>query len=62
MGNNVVVIQGEAQLKHNYQKLHPEYEKKYAQYLPQMNLTSEQMTAEYSVEIIIKSIKLRGSG
>jgi PPOX class probable F420-dependent enzyme len=60
MGNNVVVIQGEAKLNYNYQKPHPGYEKKYTQYLPQMNLTHEQMTAEYSVEIIVKPTRLRG--
>jgi PPOX class probable F420-dependent enzyme len=61
MGHNVVVIQGQAQLNHNYQQPHPGYKKKYAKYLPEMSLTPEQLVAEFSVEITIKPTKLRGS-
>jgi PPOX class probable F420-dependent enzyme len=60
LGNNVVVIQGEAQLNHKYEKPHLEYERKYIKYLPEMNMTSEQLAAEFSVEITIKPTRLRG--
>jgi hypothetical protein len=60
MGNNVVIIHGEAQMNPNYLKPHPGYAKKYMNYLPQMNMTEETLAAEYSVEIIVKPTKLRG--
>ncbi len=60
LGQNVVILHGDAQLNPHYQKPHPGYEQKYIRYLPDINLTSEQMVAEYSVEIIIKPAKLRG--
>jgi PPOX class probable F420-dependent enzyme len=61
LGNNVVVIQGTAQLNDHYPSPHPGYETKYSQYLPEMNLTFEQLVAEYSVEIIINPSGLRGN-
>jgi PPOX class probable F420-dependent enzyme len=60
LGNNVVVIQGRAQLKHNYPQPFPGYEKKYSKYLPEINLTLEKLVAEYSVEITIQPTRLRG--
>jgi PPOX class probable F420-dependent enzyme len=60
LGNNVVVFQGEAQLKHNYPLPHPGYEKKYTKYLPEINLTLEMFVADYSVEITIQPTSLRG--
>jgi PPOX class probable F420-dependent enzyme len=59
-GHNVVVIHGEAQLKHNYLKPHPGYENKYSKYLPEMSLTADQLVATYSVEITINPNRLRG--
>ncbi len=60
LGNNAVVIQGEAQLRHNYARPHPGYEKKYTKYLPEINLTLEMFVADYSVEITIQPTRLRG--
>lgn len=61
LGNNVVVIQGEAQLNPKYQEPLLGYRSKYWKYLPQMSLTAEQLVKEYSVEIMIKPTKLRGA-
>jgi PPOX class probable F420-dependent enzyme len=61
LGNNVVVIQGEASLNFNYPRAHAGYEKKYAKYLPELSLTFEQLVADYSVEIRIKPTRLRGN-
>jgi len=60
LGNNVVVIQGEAKLN-PYQQPQPGYKEKYLKYVPQMGMTYEQLVAEYSVEITIKPTKLRGA-
>ena len=60
LGHNVVIIHGLAQLKHNYQQLHPEYKMKYVKYLPEFGMTFEQLVAAYTVEITIKPTKLRG--
>ncbi|MFZ2098498.1 MAG: TIGR03667 family PPOX class F420-dependent oxidoreductase [Anaerolineales bacterium] len=61
LGNNVVVIQGTAQLNDHYTRPHPGYETKYSQYLPEMSLTFKQLVAEFSVEIIITPSGLRGN-
>jgi PPOX class probable F420-dependent enzyme len=61
MGNNVVVICGEAFLNHHYDRPRSGYEAKYSQYLPGMSLTFEQLIVEYSVEIIITPTALRGN-
>jgi PPOX class probable F420-dependent enzyme len=58
MGNHVVVILGEAKLKYGYSALHPGYEAKYMQYLPQMSITFEQLVASYSVEITIEPARV----
>ncbi len=60
LGNNVVVIQGEAHLEFSYKKAHPGYIKKYTAYLPALNLTIDELVAEYTVEITIQPTRLRG--
>lgn len=60
MGENVVILHGEAHMNFSYQHLHPGYAAKYKEYLPQMDLTPDKMTADYSVEIIITPTRLRG--
>jgi PPOX class probable F420-dependent enzyme len=60
LGNNVVVMQGEAQLNH-YTQPNIGYKEKYLKYVPQMGMVYEQLVAEYSVEITIKPTKLRGA-
>jgi PPOX class probable F420-dependent enzyme len=59
-GHNVVVIQGEAQLKPDHLKPHPGYEKKYSKYLPEVNWTITHLVADYSVEITIRPSRMRG--
>jgi PPOX class probable F420-dependent enzyme len=61
LGNNVVVIQGEAHLSSQYKQPHPGYTEKYLKYVPEMGMTYEQLVASYSVEIIVKPTRLRGS-
>ncbi len=59
LGNDVVVIVGEASMKFNYTQVHPEYETKYAKYLPAMDVTIEQLVSKYCVEITIRPTKFR---
>jgi len=59
MGEDVVIIHGEAKLKHNYPALHPEYRRKYDPYILKMDMTPAQMTETYSVEITIRPAKVR---
>jgi PPOX class probable F420-dependent enzyme len=61
LGNDVVVVIGEASMKFGYQTVDPGYESKYDKYLPELNMTLDQMALEYSVEITIRPIRLRGS-
>jgi PPOX class probable F420-dependent enzyme len=60
LGNNVVVIQGEAHLN-SYQQLRPGYNEKYLDYITKIGMTYDQMVADYSVEITIIPTKLRGT-
>jgi PPOX class probable F420-dependent enzyme len=60
LGNNVVIIQGEASLNPDYKRLHPEYASKYAQYLPDLNVTVEELVTAYTVEIRVKPLRVRG--
>jgi PPOX class probable F420-dependent enzyme len=60
LGNNVVVIQGEAQLN-SYQQPKTGYKEKYFNYITQIGMTFDQLVRDYSVEITIKPSKLRGT-
>jgi PPOX class probable F420-dependent enzyme len=60
LGEDVVVIYGEARLDPHYKHPHPGYTRKYQKYLPEMNVTQQQLTATYSVEIRIKPAQVRG--
>ena len=60
LGNNVVVIQGEAHLN-PYDQLKAGYKEKYFNYITQIGMTHDQMVRDYSVEITIKPTKLRGT-
>ncbi len=57
LGNNVVIIQGEARLSPGNRSIPPQYWGKYRKLLNTMS--EEQMIAEYSVEIRIKPLKVR---
>ncbi len=59
LGNEVVVIIGEASLNFNYTHVNPEYERKYVKYLPAMGMTIKKMVAKYSVEITIRPVRFR---
>jgi PPOX class probable F420-dependent enzyme len=43
MGNNAVILQGDARMNFNYPHLHPEYEKKYRDFITAIDLTMEQL-------------------
>ena len=58
-GNHAVVLHGEAQMRPDYHQPHPGYMEKYAKYLPELNVTFEQLAADYSVEIVINPTNLR---
>jgi len=60
LGNNVLVMQGEAHLQFDYSSPHPEYIKKYQHFISELGLTVDHLVKEYSVEIIIELKKLRG--
>lgn len=57
LGNNVVIIQGEARLSPENRTIPPAYSDKYRKLLNTMS--EEQMIAEYSVEIRVKPLKIR---
>jgi PPOX class probable F420-dependent enzyme len=59
MGNNAIIIRGEAYMDPGYKVPHPDYVAKYGKYLPQMNITMQQLAAAYSVEIRIKPTRVR---
>jgi PPOX class probable F420-dependent enzyme len=61
MGNNVVVIHGKASMDPDYKDPHPDYVVKYEKYLPELNITMDQLIAAYSVEIRVKPSRVRGS-
>ena len=59
-GNNVVVINGRAELTPGPHMAPPEYWKKYDEFLPGLELTRETMMRDYSVRIRVKPLKVRG--
>jgi PPOX class probable F420-dependent enzyme len=60
LGNNVAIINGLASFTHVNRSIPIGYWKKYSKFLPGVNLTEEEMVEEYSVEIRVKPMKLRG--
>jgi PPOX class probable F420-dependent enzyme len=57
LGNNVLIINGEATLTPGVKAIPATYWDKYTQYLQQM--TQEEMTRDYSVEIRVRPTKIR---
>lgn len=57
LGNNVLVIHGEAKLKPGNQNIPRVYWDKYAKFLRDM--TAEEMVRDYSVEIRVKPTRVR---
>ncbi|HUS95091.1 MAG TPA: TIGR03667 family PPOX class F420-dependent oxidoreductase [Patescibacteria group bacterium] len=60
LGNNVIIITGEAILRPDCTKLYPGYLEKYIRYESSVKMTIEEMLAAYSVEIRVKPLKIRG--
>jgi len=61
LGNNVVIIIGEATLNPDYDALLLGYVEKYQRYFPIMNVTVADLATAYSVEITVKPLKVRGA-
>lgn len=57
LGHNVVIIQGEAVLRPGNPTIPARYWDKYSKFLQEM--TAEEMTREYSVEIRVKPLRVR---
>ncbi len=60
LGNEVIVIQGQAALKPGNQTIPAGYWAKYEKFLPDISLTVESMIADYSVEIRVTPTRARG--
>jgi PPOX class probable F420-dependent enzyme len=57
LGNNVVIVNGEAELRPGNRTIPPEYWEKYQRLLQTM--TPDEMTASYSVEIRVRPTRVR---
>jgi PPOX class probable F420-dependent enzyme len=57
LGNNVVIINGEAELKFNNESVPDGYWAKFKKLL--QHSTTEEMTASYNVEIRVKPVRVR---
>jgi len=60
LGNNVIIINGEASLYPDCKNLYPGFLDKYIHLEPSLEMTVDEMIAAYSVEIRIKPVKIRG--
>jgi PPOX class probable F420-dependent enzyme len=60
LGTELIVIQGEADLKPGNQVIPAGYWAKYEKFLPEISLTVETMIRDYSVEIRVKPTRVRG--
>lgn len=60
LGNNVVIIEGQAALRPDNKSIPPGYWAKYTKFLKGSSLTAEEMLRDYSVEIRIQPLKIRG--
>jgi PPOX class probable F420-dependent enzyme len=58
LGNNVVIIHGEARLKPGNSEIPAAYWKKYSKFL--QNMTEKEMIADYSVEIRVVPTRVHG--
>jgi len=59
LGNNVIIINGEATLYPDCKNLYPGYLDKYIHHVSALETTVDEMAAAYSVEIRIKPVKIR---
>lgn len=60
MGDNVIVIIGLAEIKNEYKKINESYRKKYSSYLRGTGTTWKDLKRDYSIEIKVVPIKIRG--
>jgi len=60
LGNNVIIINGEATLYPDCKNLYPGFVEKYIQHVAALGMTVDEMASDYSVEIRIKPVKIRG--
>ena len=60
LGNNVIVVNGRAVLKPNNKSIPPGYWDKYTKLLAGSNLTAVGMLRDYSVEIRVEPLRIRG--
>jgi PPOX class probable F420-dependent enzyme len=60
LGDNVVVIIGSAEIKNEYKEINEGYRKKYSSYLQEIGTTWQDLKRNYSIEIKVVPIKIRG--
>jgi PPOX class probable F420-dependent enzyme len=60
LGNEFIVIQGEASMRPGNKSIPAGYWAKYERFLPDISLTVEQMIGDYSVEIRVRPGRARG--
>lgn len=60
LGNNVIIINGEASLYPDCTKIYPGYLEKYIHLESSLSMKIDEMIAAYSVEIRVKPLKVRG--
>jgi PPOX class probable F420-dependent enzyme len=61
LGNNVVIINGKAEVRTGNRSIPEEYWKKYSQFLDELKMTIEGIVCDYSVEIRIKPTRIRAA-
>lgn len=60
LGNNVIILNGEARLHPGSIKVHPGFLEKYVHLESSLNMKVEDVIKSYSVEIRVKPLKVRG--
>ncbi len=60
LGNNVIILQGDASLNPDYKTIHPDYAAKYARYLPDLHVTMDELATVYTIEIRVRLPRVRG--
>ena len=60
LGNNVIIIHGEARLHPGYKKLHTGFLEKYIRHESSLQMKMADIASSYSVEIRVKPLRVRG--
>jgi PPOX class probable F420-dependent enzyme len=58
-GNNVMIINGKAELTPNNKSIPAGYWEKYRHFLAELKMTEEEIVRDYSVEIRVKPLRVR---